>query len=205
MRYVPYNGSAAVPPWALRSEARPRVCVTLGSVLPATAPGLWDEVLAAMSRLDADVVLATDPALDLGPLPPTVRAAGWLPLTHVLPSCDLVVHHGGPGTTMTSLVHGLPQLVLAPVASDMAEYGHRVTALGAGRALPVSDATAGRIEEECRQLLGDPRYRSGARSLAEDIARQPSPARTVVLLERVAHGADVDVARQDGEVRRCVG
>ncbi|WP_179120127.1 nucleotide disphospho-sugar-binding domain-containing protein [Streptomyces tsukubensis] len=205
MRYVPYNGSAAVPPWALRPAGRPRVCVTLGSVLAAAAPGLWAEVLTAMGRMDAEVVLATDPAQDLGPLPPTVRAVDWLPLTHVLPSCDLVVHHGGPGTTMTSLVHGLPQLVLAPLASDMAEYGRRVTACGAGSALPAGGATAARIERECRRLLEDPRHRSGARALAEDIARQPSPARTVPSLVRVAHGAAPDVSERDGEVQRCAG
>lgn len=205
MRYVPYNGSAPVPPWALRPAARPRVCVTLGSVPAAGVPGLWAEVLTAMGRMDADVVLATDPAQDLGPLPPTVRAVDWLPLTHVLPSCDLVVHHGGPGTTMTSLVHGLPQLVLAPLASDMAAYGRRVAESGAGSTLPASGATAARIETECRRLLEDPRHRSGARALAEDIAQQPSPALTVPSLVRVAHGDAPAAAEPEGEVRRCAG
>ncbi|MEU4209191.1 nucleotide disphospho-sugar-binding domain-containing protein [Streptomyces sp. NPDC026206] len=195
MRYVPYNGSSPVPPWTLLPRDRPRVCVTLGSVLPTVTRHLLDDVLLALTGLDAEVVLAMDTGRERGPLPPAVRAAGWLPLNTVLPACDLVVHHGGPGTTMTALVHGLPQLILPHASSDMAAYAEKVSALGAGRALPPAGITAAAVEEECRALLRDPTYRDGALSLAAEIARQPSPAHLVPALKDAVGAGEAPCAR----------
>lgn len=122
MRCVPYNGGGVLPEWAWRDtdRDRPRIAVTAGTSEPAHG-GLptVERVLEAAAGVDAEFVFAlgdTDPSA-LGPLPRNVRAAGWVPLNHLLTTCAAIVHHGGAGTTLTALDAGVPQLVL-PSGTD---------------------------------------------------------------------------------------
>ncbi|MDG4768612.1 DUF1205 domain-containing protein [Solwaraspora sp. WMMD406] len=116
MRYVPYNAGGALPDWLWRLPDRPRVLITLGTVVPALAglAGLR-RTLDAAAEVDADFVLAAGERPDLSALatlPANVRVAGWLPLLPALAGCHAVVHHGGSGTMMTAICAGVGQLVL---------------------------------------------------------------------------------------------
>ena len=67
-----------------------------------------------------NLVVTTGPGFDpaqLGPLPPAVRTAPFLPQAAVLPHCRAVVSHAGAGTMLGALCHGLPQLCL-PQGTD---------------------------------------------------------------------------------------
>ena len=154
--------------------AWPRVCLTMGTVLPAHAGDLLRDLLRAIGELGAEVVVAVDEttAKALQPLPPGVRAAGWLPLSLVLPACDAIVHHGGPGSVMTSLVSGLPQLVV-PQASDTRQYAERIAHLGAGRCLLPEQVTAATIQQACAAFLTESRFRDNAKTIAAEIRSQP--------------------------------
>ncbi|WP_431683371.1 nucleotide disphospho-sugar-binding domain-containing protein [Kitasatospora sp. KL5] len=185
VRYLPYNGPAPVPSWVHRPRERPRVCVTLGSAFPAVRSELLAALPEALHGAGVETVLATGEGTAAGPLPESVRAVGWLPLDTVLPACDLVVHHGGPGTAMTSLVHGLPQLVLPYYLSDTTVYAQRLAELGAGRWLPPERADAAGVADGVRALLADRGARGAAAGLAEEIAGLPSPAEAVPVLEDV--------------------
>ena len=67
----------------------------------------------------------------LGVLPDNVRSVGYLPLSAFLPSCALVIHHGGSGTTAAPLFYGEPQLVL-PSFADNPLSAQRVVERGVG-------------------------------------------------------------------------
>ncbi|MBQ0825033.1 DUF1205 domain-containing protein [Streptomyces sp. RG38] len=137
-----------------------------------------------------------DPGAQGPPPLPHVLASGWLPLDQVLPACDLVVHHGGPGTTMTAFVHGLPQLVLPGAQSDTAAYARVVADTGSGHRLDPAEASAERVEAACRSLLDDPSHRAAARSVADDIVQLPSPAATAAaVVERVLAARESACAR----------
>jgi hypothetical protein len=121
MRYVPFNGGAAVPDWALRVPDRPRVCVTLGTVVPTlSGTSSMAVVLDALGGMDVEVVLAAGAAdlSALGELPANVRSVGFLALSAFLSTCSLIVHHGGSGTTATPLHYAVPQLVLPAFADN---------------------------------------------------------------------------------------
>ncbi|MCD0485146.1 DUF1205 domain-containing protein, partial [Streptacidiphilus sp. ASG 303] len=114
VRFVPYNGPGAVPdpaPAAGRS-GRPRVCVVWGtSVTAMYGPASFavPRVVEALAGLDAEVVLTVTGAdrERIGALPPGMRLLEQAPLHLLLPGCDLVVHHGGAGCTMTALAAGV--------------------------------------------------------------------------------------------------
>jgi UDP:flavonoid glycosyltransferase YjiC (YdhE family) len=190
--YVPFNGTAPVPRWALDPPApgRPRVCVTWSTALTATAgPGsyLLPAVLRAVDGLGCEViVLATAAdAAALGPVPDGVRVAENVPLRSVLPGASAVIHHGGSGSAMTALWAGVPQLTTT-FASEQAATGSRVAAAGAGRHLPGHEADPGALREALHDLLTDTAYRDAAAGLREEMLVQPTPAECVGTLEDIA-------------------
>jgi UDP:flavonoid glycosyltransferase YjiC (YdhE family) len=184
MRYVPYNGGAVVPPWALTAPERPRVGVTLGTVVPMlTGNSTLGVVVEALSELDVDVILAagrTDVS-DLGPLPGNVRSVGYLPLSTFVAGCRLLVHHGGSGTTAAPLFYGVPQLVL-PSFADNPLSAQRVVDRGVGLSADPATIDADGVRSPTRRLLGEPQFSRAAQEVRAEMAAQPSPT---AVLERV--------------------
>ncbi|WP_020499729.1 nucleotide disphospho-sugar-binding domain-containing protein [Sciscionella marina] len=170
-RYLPYNGGAVLPEWLEEDPGRPRILVTLGSVLPELSgvSGLG-QVVRAAHEVDAEFVFAlgnTDLA-ELGPLPDNVRQVPWVPLSRVLDGCSLAIHHGGAGTTCTTLAAGVPQLVL-PHGMDHHVNANLVTKAGSGAVLE-QDRLGEITGQRVRELLGDESLRGAARDFAKELA-----------------------------------
>jgi UDP:flavonoid glycosyltransferase YjiC (YdhE family) len=180
MRYVPYNESRVVPAWVTQPPDRPRVCVTLGTVLPALG-GLdaLRGVIADLSTMDIELLLALgDIDLSgLGELPANVRPLGWMPLTELLPTCSAIVHHAGSATVATPLVHGVPQVAL-PRFADQPLNAALVADSGVG--LVVDEP--GQVRDALSRLLDEPAFAERAAQVRDEIAAQPSPAEIVLRL-----------------------
>ncbi|WP_370424222.1 glycosyltransferase (plasmid) [Streptomyces sp. QH1-20] len=114
---------------------------------------------------------------------------GWLPLDVVVPTCDLLVHHGGGVTAMTAMNAGVPQLI-TPEASYMEIVAKALTDFGAGLtvATPEGDDSTEAIAAGCRELLSDGRYRQRADVLAREMAVLPHPAEVAAVLAELAAG-----------------
>lgn len=84
---------------------------------------------------------------------------------------DLVVHHGGSGSTLGALAEGVPQLVLPHGADQFANAEALVTVGAALRLLP-AELSADAVTEQARKL---PSRRDAARAIAAEIAAMPSP------------------------------
>ncbi|XVV00986.1 nucleotide disphospho-sugar-binding domain-containing protein [Actinosynnema sp. CA-248983] len=184
LRHVSYNGDARVPDWALRPRSRPRVCLTLGTVVPRLgATGVPDLVARTLERLaghgfELVVAVADDIAATWSDLPDAVRHAGHIPLAQAAAACDAVVHHGGHGTTLTALDAACPQLVL-PQFDDQVDNAGAVVRAGAGRSLPAADLSPAAIADTCAELVDTEAYRTAARTTSLEVSEQPSPARVV--------------------------
>jgi len=193
MRYVPYNGRCSVPDWLRAPAERRRVCLTLGMSNEIANTGTTvGEILEALGRLDAEVVvtLAPQETARMGPLPPNVRAVGFVPLHDLLPTCSAIVHHGGFGSRLTSAYHGVPQLILGH-GYDTVMAAQRQEKLGAAISLPANSATPQAIRQGVERLLDEPALAAGAAKIQADLLALPSPAQIVPILERmVAAGAE---------------
>ncbi|MBO0866925.1 MAG: DUF1205 domain-containing protein [Micromonosporaceae bacterium] len=185
IRYVTYNGPMTVPTWLgrLSTGGRPRVCVTWGTTIHNL--GLLDtylapRVLAALAGLDVEVVVAALPSQreTLGELPPNVVHCGPVPLRMLLPTCAAVVHQSGSGTTMSSVVCGVPQLTI-PMSQDTIFIANQLAATGAGIHLRAAEADAQGIRAAVLQLLSDPGYAAAARRLRDEALALPAPADVV--------------------------
>ncbi|WP_170301515.1 glycosyltransferase [Saccharopolyspora hirsuta] len=183
MRFVPFNGGSAVPGWAMQRQERPRIGVTLGTVVPVmSGTSSLSVVVEALGEFDADVVLAGREAdlADVAPLPDNVRAVGFLPLSAFLPTSSLLVHHGGSGTTAAALHYGVPQLVL-PAFADNPMSAERVVDRGVGLSHDPTAVDVETVRSAVRKLLDEPAFGDAAREVSAEMATQPSPA---AVLER---------------------
>ncbi|WP_409465525.1 nucleotide disphospho-sugar-binding domain-containing protein [Amycolatopsis sp. GA6-003] len=181
MRFVPYNGGAVLPEWALRKPERPRVAVTLGTVVPAmSGVSSLKVVLDALGGMDVEVVLAAGTAdlSELGELPGNVRSVGYLPLSAFLPGCAAIVHHGGSGTTAAPLFYGVPQLVL-PSFADNPMSAERVVDRGVGLSHDPSTVDVFTVRKLVAQLLEDESFRRAAAEVRAEMGEQPAPADVV--------------------------
>lgn len=183
-RYVPYNGTGVVPIEMLRPSGKRRVLVTLGTVVTRVeGVGGVARLIEAAAEVDAEFLLAVgDSDLSpLGTLPANVRPLPWIPLAEVLRHTDAVVHHGGAGTTLTTLTEGLPQLVL-PQGADNFIAAAAVTEAGIGLRSTSDTVDVATLD----RLLTDPELRATAKAVRADNLALPTPASFVPTFEALA-------------------
>lgn len=189
LRPVPFDTPADqdLPGWIEELPPGPTVYVTMGTIVNQT-PGVFETVLEALASGSANLIVTVghdrDPA-DLGPQPGHVHVERYLPQSLVFPRCDLVICHGGSGTTLAALAHGLPMLVL-PQGANQFWNAERCTAVGVGRHLAPEELTVDAVRHAARGLLADPSYRARAGEVAAEIAAMPAPADVVPLVEDLA-------------------
>lgn len=160
------------------------VYVTFGTVFNVVDDGFRAAVLGAASV--ADEVLVTvgstgDPDR-VGPVPANVRVERFVPQAEVLPRCAAVVCHGGSGTVLASLAHGVP-LVCLPRAADQFTNAFNVARVGAGSVLMGDDVTEATVRTTVAQILETDGPRTAAQALAEEIAAMPPDAEVAAVIE----------------------
>jgi UDP:flavonoid glycosyltransferase YjiC (YdhE family) len=190
IRPAPFDrsGDEALPAWIDELPAdRPTVYATLGTVFNGRAD-LFAAFLAGLRDEPVNLILTVgrdqDPA-QFGAQPPNVRIERYVPQSLVFSRCDAVLTHGGSGTIVAALAHGLP-LVVVPISADQPQNAARAEALGVGRAVEPVGLTPDAVRDAVRAVLGDPAYRRNAERLRAEIAWLPGPSRAVALLERLA-------------------
>ena len=164
------------------------VYLTIGTVFGLESGDLLPRALAGLRELGRPVIATVgrhvDPAA-LGPQPPHVRIERHVDQWELLPGCAAVVFHGGSGTLLGALSHGLPS-VLLPMGADQLHTARRCTAAGVAVALDVLTATPEDVRAAAAAVLSDPAYAAAAGRMRDDLAARPGPGHAVELLERLA-------------------
>ena len=96
----------------------------------------------------------------------------------MLAQADLVVSHGGSGTTLGCLANGVPHLML-PQGADQFSNADAVGRAGAGREIAPDRRTPESIAEIAGELLRDQDTRARAHDFAVEITSMTSAAATV--------------------------
>jgi UDP:flavonoid glycosyltransferase YjiC (YdhE family) len=178
----------AVPPWMVHLNGAPTVYFTLGTVFNLESGDLFERVLAGLRDLSINIIATVgreiDPA-EFGQQSANIQIARYIPQSLVLPHCAAVVSHGGSGSVIGALAHGLP-MVLIPMGADQPYNAARCAELGVARILDAVEATPEAVREAVSTVLADPTYRHNAERLRHEIAALPGPAHAVMLLERLA-------------------
>jgi UDP:flavonoid glycosyltransferase YjiC (YdhE family) len=170
-------------------EERPLIYVSFGTVLGhlPEAIGVYRCALDAVAGLPARVLMTVGRATDLaslGPIPDNARVEQWVPQDAVLREAELVVCHGGSGTTFGALAAGIP-VVMCPLFADQPRNAAAIQRAGAGVVVPFGEPAAGALRSlgpehvaplraSIEQVLGDPSYRAAAAGIAAEIAATPT-------------------------------
>ena len=179
-------------PWPMRLKAAPTVYFTLGTVFNLESGDLFSRVLEGLRGLPINVVATVGPHIDpdeFQPLPENTHVEQYIPQSQVLPYCDAVVSHGGSGSVLGALAHGLPS-VLLPMGADQPLNAARCEELGVARVLDAVRAAPEAIRESVSVVLSELSYRAAAERLRDEIAALPDPAHAVTLIERLAETPD---------------
>ena len=104
-------------------------------------------------------------------MPANVRVASYLPQSETM-NVDVVVGHGGAGTTSASLARGIP-LVVLPLFADQGHNATQVARVGAG--LVVDPRRVGTdLAAAVATVLAEPGYRAAAERIAAENAELPT-------------------------------
>lgn len=188
MACVPYSGSGVVPPWLLARGEATRICVTLGHIpIMGEHGSVLTTVLQALNDVSVEnglevVIAASDRLGDISGLPSNTRILRGLPLSAILPTCDVVIHHGGAGSTLATLAHGVPALAL-PQMGVQYQHADRIAEVGAGRRLHPHEVTVATVWNAVMSLLLGKTHRGVAQRLRAEMGRQPHVSDVVKTIE----------------------
>ncbi|HEX6335964.1 MAG TPA: glycosyltransferase [Jiangellaceae bacterium] len=185
-------------PWP-DEDSRPLVVVSLSTTYQAQE-SLIRNAIEAVGRLPVRALVTTGPVdASADQVPPNVHVTRFIPHAHVLPHAAAVITHGGHGTVMAALRHGLPMVCL-PMGRDQGDVAARVAWHRAGVRLSARSG-ATKISTAIEHVLRDPGFTTAARRLATAITEDEAAGSGVselVGLARRRHNPQV--LSDDGRV-----
>lgn len=178
-----------MPGWVDDLEAA--TYVSLGTVFAGAFPGVLTAAGLGAAQVGAPPVVtcgnAPVPAALRAVAGPKVHVSRFLPQDPVLRRCAAAVVHGGTGTTLAALTHGVP-LVLIPLGADQPAHARLVAARGAGIVLRRDEVDAQTVAAALRRVREEPTFRQAAVELGRELAALPGPQHAVEAIEALAAG-----------------
>jgi len=113
------------------------------------------------------------------------------PYKTIFPKCSLIVHHGGAGTTQSSILSGCPSVVVAHMA-DQFFWGYELERLGvAGRTQTRKGLTSDKLAKSINQVLASPGMSKRANAIGAVMAKENGVDAAVRLIETRLTGKQV--------------
>jgi UDP:flavonoid glycosyltransferase YjiC (YdhE family) len=152
-------------------DGRPLVLLSFSTTVMQGQVDLIQRVCDALAGQAFDAVLTLGPAVSRQAIdtPRNIESIAYADHDQLLPHADVVITHGGLGTTLRALAHGIP-LLLLPLGRDQEFNASRVVELGAGIRVPV-ESSPSEIASALLELLAQPPFRKAAQDAAVAIAR----------------------------------
>ena len=195
----------SAPRWLEEMPRQQTVFVSLGTVLGAEYPHLFDQILAALRDQEVNLIMTLGGTADpsrFGVQPSNVRVVRFMSqeeLRQLLPHVDLSINHAGYGSVMEALLRGIP-LVLLPLVSDAPMNMQMCLSSGVAPDLPQKvwglspkglpiirpeKLTPDIIRDAAMQALHDPKYRMAAMRIRSELDERESLDDAVRLLEQI--------------------
>ncbi len=116
---------------------------------------------------------------------PAIYRIGHSPHQFIFPYCAAVVHHGGAGTTQSSLMSAKPSIVVAHI-TDQVFWGGELYRMGvAPKPINRRDLTAGKLAMAIRNLLNSTSMKDRAGELGRNMKDEDGVGVAVRLIERL--------------------
>ena len=124
---------------------------------------MLQRALDALAPLPVHVVATTGGIVDPAGLtaPANAYLVPFADHDQLMDRSSMVVGHGGHGTTMRALSHGLPMVGIPAKGADQIPISKLIDQWGAGRALSM-DPDVSQIRMAVQEILGEPGFRHEA-------------------------------------------
>ena len=157
---------------------------TLGTEFNSESGDLFDRILAAIGESDFPAVVAVGRDLDparFGPQPSHVHVEQHVDFGALVPRASVVLHHGGSGMFLQSVVGGAPQIVF-PMGEDQ-PFTADAQQLRLGRVLDPFTASPVTIRDAIAEIHADEATRSRVLDLRAETLTLPEPSAVIHHLE----------------------
>ncbi len=145
-------------PWGT-DDHTPIVLLSFSTVPEQRNADMLQRALDALGPLPVHVVATTGGIVDPAELtaPANAYLVSFADHDQLMDRSAMVVGHGGHGTTMRALSHGLPMVGIPAKGADQAPITKLIDQWGAGRALS-TDPDVSQIRTAVQEILGDPSF-----------------------------------------------
>jgi UDP:flavonoid glycosyltransferase YjiC (YdhE family) len=175
-------------PWA-ENDPTPLVMVSFSTEFEQRDVNKLQRSLDALANLSVHVVATTGGIVAPNELavPKNAVVLDYVAHNPIMQRAALVLTHGGHGTAMRALRHGVPLIIIPGHAGDQSFVTAAVQEWGAGRALPV-DASVDAIRAGAQEVLFTPQYRDNARQRSVALAGVDGAANAANEIESLLRG-----------------
>lgn len=200
------NEKIAVPvslPWA-ENDPTPLVLASFSTGFEQRNADKLQRTLDALGELPVHVVATTAGIVAAAELraPANAFVVDYAAHDPIIARAALVVTHGGHGTAMRSLRHGVPMVLMPGLAADQPHIAALMQEWGVGRALP-GDAGADAIRAAAQDILTTSSYRPRAAQRAAALRGIDAAGDAAKVLENLAmpkfvRGSSISAAAVEG-------
>lgn len=170
-------------PWE-KLDGRRLVYASLGTLQNARAE-TFRCFIEACRGLDVQLLMTHGGGLDAATAAELGQKAvvvSYAPQLEVLERASLTLTHAGLNTVLDSLSCGVP-MVAMPITFEQPAIARRIEWCGAGRSVPFSRVSTGRLREAIKDVLADGAYRRNAERVGESIREAGGVRRAADLIE----------------------
>ncbi|MBF0488181.1 MAG: glycosyltransferase family 1 protein [Nitrospirae bacterium] len=165
------------------------IYITFGSMMPDSLPYIRETVslvAAAIKLVGCRAILQISWGdLSLFETDPLIFKVVRTAHSKVFPLCRAIVHHGGAGTTQSSLLAGKPSVVVAHIA-DQRFWGAELRRLGVtGVTLTRNSLSSIKLAREINNVLNDTAMAKRASSIGQELSREDGVSEAVRLIEKI--------------------
>jgi UDP:flavonoid glycosyltransferase YjiC (YdhE family) len=181
----------AVPtplPWP-ETDTTPLVLVSFSTGFEQRNVDKMQRALDALAELPVHVIATTGGIVAPNELacPANAVVLNYAAHDPIIRRAALVMTHGGHGTAMRSLLHGVPMVVIPGLAGDQPFVAAAVAEFGAGIALP-GDAGSAAMREAAQKVLGTPSFADQAKHRSVMLAGVDGAANAADEVEALIRG-----------------
>ena len=122
---------------------------------------------------------------DLPTPPDNVRVERYVPNSIIIPKAQIVLHHGGVSSTLGTLLHGKPAVVV-PFADDQPDNAQRIRWLGVGTSVDPYSVSSAALRAAIETALMSVAMRERAEALGRTLRQYDAGGTGAALLEMLA-------------------
>lgn len=197
--------------WHRQKGNRPLILISGYSGLPETKSSdveYFKIFIDALANSPYHCILSIGesvPAESLGSLPRNFEINRYASHLEILPHASLFACHGGMGSSLEALHHGVPVLAI-PASPYTQEVAHRIAELGVGAALPRNELDVSTLRTGVSEMLYSTSLQGRVKALQRSFQRSGGAAAVVQRIERhlrEAQRGDLVVESKGGDSHRA--